>query len=98
MDDTVKALVGITVLILAYTVALLFVGGFMSNVIIRKIEENQRRQEKNSVVITTINGYIMELINKIKICDTRLATIQQTLNSKVAEKKIDKSRGNKNEL
>lgn len=29
----------------------------------------------------------MELINKIKICDTRLVTMQQMLNSKEAEKK-----------
>lgn len=58
----------------------------------------QEQQKNNSVSIIDARELIMELINKIKICDTRLATIQQTLNSKVAEKKIDKSRGNKNEL
>lgn len=102
MDNTVKALVGIIVLILVCTVGLLFVVGFMSDVIIRKIEENQRRQEKNSVVITTINGHVMELIDKIRICNTELITIQQRLNSilngKESEKKINKSRGRKNEL
>ena len=98
MDNTVKELVGLIVLVLVYMVCLLFVVGFMSNVIIRKIEENKRRQEKNSVVITAINGHLMELINKIKIRDTRLLTIQQTLNSKEADKRLTNQEVEKNEL
>lgn len=47
----------------------------------------QEQQKNNSVSIIDARGLIMELINKIKICDTRLVTIQQMLNSKEAEKK-----------
>lgn len=47
----------------------------------------QEQQKNNSVSIIDARGLIMELINKIKICDTRLLTIQQTLNSQEAEKK-----------
>lgn len=95
MDNTVKELVGLIVLVLVYMVCLLFVVGFMSNVIIRKIEENKRRQEKNSVVITTINGHIMELIDKIRICNTELITMQQRLNSILNSKESEKKSTNK---
>lgn len=84
MNDIVNALVALLVITLICAVGIIIVGSFMTDAIIQKIEGTEKRQEKNSVHIREL---IMELINKIKICDTRLVTIQQMLNSKVAEKK-----------
>lgn len=50
----------------------------------------QEQQKNNSVSIIDARGLIMELINKIKICDTRLVTIQQTLNSMFNSKESEK--------
>lgn len=84
MNDIVNALVALLVITLICAVGIIIVGSFMTDAIIQKIDGTEKRQEKNSVHIREL---IMELINKIKICDTRLVTIQQTLNSKEAEKK-----------
>lgn len=50
----------------------------------------QEQQKNNSVSIIGARGQIMELTNKIRICDTRLVMIQQMLNSKQGEKKSTK--------
>lgn len=87
MDDTVKALIMLIVVIFAAGIAFCIIINLRAEEIINSIEKTERQREKDSVAITVTHGQIMELINKIKICDTRLVTIQQTLNSKEAEKK-----------
>lgn len=87
MDDTVKALIMLIVIIFVAAISFLVVINLKAEEIINSIDETKRQREKDSVAITATHGQIMELINKIKICDTRLVTIQQTLNSKEAEKK-----------
>lgn len=90
MDDTVKALIMLIVTIFVAAISFLVVINLKAEEIINSIDETKRQREKDSIAITTINGRTMELIDKIRICDTRLVTIQQTLNSKEAEKKSTK--------
>ena len=90
MDDTVKALIMLIVIIFVAAISFLVVINLKAEEIINSIDETKRQREKDSIAITTINGRTMELIDKIRICDTRLVTIQQTLNSKEAEKKSTK--------
>lgn len=87
MDDTVKALIVLIVTIFVAAISFFVVINLKAEEIINSIDETKRQREKDSVAITATHGQIMELINKIKICDTRLVTIQQMLNSKEAEKK-----------
>lgn len=94
MDDTVKALIMLIVMTLINGVGILVAGSFMTDAVIHKIEETRRQQEKDSVAITATHGQIMELINKIKICDTRLVTIQQRLNSMLNSKESEKKSTN----
>lgn len=87
MDDTVKALIMLIVVNFVAGIVFYVIINLKAEEIINSIDKTERQREKDSVAITTTYGQIMELINKIKICDTRLVTIQQMLNSKVAEKK-----------
>lgn len=50
----------------------------------------QEQQKNNSVSIIDARDQIMELTNKIRICDTRLVTIQQILNSMLNSKESEK--------
>lgn len=85
MDDTVRALIVLIVVNFVAMLVFLVVSSFMTDAVIKKIEGTERRQERDSVAITAINGRTMELQDKIRICDTRLVTIQQMLNSKEAK-------------
>lgn len=87
MDDTVKALIMLIVVNFVAAIAFCIIINLKAEEIINSIDETKKQREKDSVAITATHGQIMELINKIKICDTRLVTIQQMLNSKEAEKK-----------
>lgn len=90
MDDTVKALIMLIVIIFVAAISFLVVINLKAQEIINSIDETERQREKDSVAITATHGQIMELINKIKICDTRLLTIQQTLNSMFNSKESEK--------
>lgn len=90
MDDTVRALIMLIVVIFVAAISFLVVINLKAGEIINSIDETKRQREKDSVAITTINGRIMELTNKIRICDTRLVTIQQILNSMLNSKESEK--------
>lgn len=90
MDDTVRALIMLIVVIFVAAISFLVVINLKAAEIINSIDETKRQREKDSAAITAINGRTMELTNKIRICDTRLVTIQQTLNSMFNSKESEK--------
>ena len=90
MDDTVKALIMLIVIIFVAAISFLVVINLKAEEIINSIDETKRQREKDSAAITAINGRTMELIDKIRICDTRLVTIQQMLNSMLNSKESEK--------
>lgn len=94
MDDTVKALIMLIVIIFVAAISFLVVINLKAEEIINSIDETKRQREKDSIAITTINGRTMELIDKIRICDTRLVTIQQRLNSMLNSKESEKKSTN----
>ena len=97
MDDTVKALILLIVTIFVAAISFLVVINLKAAEIINSIDETKRQREKDSVATTAINGRTMELTDKIRICDTRLVTIQQMLNSMFNSKESEK-KSTKNDL